>query len=545
MVDAQPAMPQAYPAMRYIPFLAVITLTVVFLGLGFTRTLHFLWPLTVLAPLFLIGIWDLTQRDHSLRRLYPVSAHFRWLFESLRPYLREYLFDNDHEGRPFSHNQRALVYKRSKDIEGVQPFGTEMDLYSPRHEWINHSIQATHHGEEHRIPVGGDQCAKPYAASVLNISAMSFGSLSGRAIEALNLGAKMGGFYHTTGEGGVCSYHLHHGGDLVWQIGTGYFGCRTKDGRFDPDKFAERAAHDAIKMIEIKISQGAKPGHGGLLPGPKVTPEIAEVRGVPVGQDVLSPAAHSAFSTPVGLMEWIVQLRELSGGKPIGFKICIGHRWEFFACIKAMLKTGITPDYIVIDGAEGGTGAAPAELSDHVGTPLREGLILAVNGLHGSKLRDRIRLAASGKIHNGHSLAANLALGADWCNAARPFMFSIGCVQTKKCHTDRCPTGIATQDKWRQSGLVVSEKGPRAYRFHKNTVSALSQYVGAAGLNNPSELTPHHLRVRMDENRVLSADNVYDFLAPGALLDAPDETIYRRWWSMADADSFAPRHVDA
>ena len=531
--------------MRFIPFVLVALLTVLLLGLGLAVSLHFLWPLILLAPLLLVGIFDLTQAEHSLLRLYPISAHFRWFFEWLRPYLREYLLDSDNQGRPFSHDQRALVYKRAKGIEGIEPFGTKLDVYSPGYEWINHAIQAkSHKGNDYRVLVGGEQCGKPYSASVLNISAMSFGSLSGRAVEALNLGAKLGGFYHDTGEGGICKYHLRHGGDLVWEIGTAYFGCRTPDGGFDPERFREKANLDQVKMIEIKLSQGAKPGRGGMLPGPKVTPEIAEAREVEVGKDVLSPPSHSAFSTPIGMMEWIAQLRDLCGGKPVGFKLCIGHRWEFLALTKAMLETGITPDFIVIDGAEGGTGAAPEELSDHVGTPLREGLIFAVNALTGTGLRDKIRIAAAGKVFDGHTMAANLALGADWCNAARAFMFSVGCVQTKKCHTDKCPTGVATQNRWRQAGLVVADKAPRVHNFHKNTVEALLHYVGAAGLNDPSELRPHHLRIRVNENKVLSSDGVYDFFAPGVLLDAPQETIYRRWWAMADAHSFTPRAVD-
>lgn len=533
--------------MRYVPFLAIAFLTVLFFGLGLAVSPHFLWPLIVFAPLLITGVYDLLQPEHTLRRLYPVSAHFRWFFEWLRPYLREYLLDSDHQGTPFTHDQRALIYKRAKNIEGVQAFGTRMDLYSPQYEWINHAIQAGSDGRkatEYRIPIGGEQVGMPYSASVLNISAMSFGSLSGHALEALNMGAKLGGFYHDTGEGGISKHHLSHGGDLVWEIGTGYFGCRTVDGRFDPDLFAERAGHDQVKMIEVKLSQGAKPGHGGLLPGPKVTPAIARARGVTPWQDVLSPPGHSAFSTPVGMMEWLAQLREMSGGKPVGFKLCIGHRWEFLALVKAMLKTGVLPDFIVIDGAEGGTGAAPEELSDHVGTPLREALIFAVNALNGTGLRDRIRLGVAGKIMDGHSMAANMALGADWCNAARAFMFAVGCVQTRKCHTDACPTGVATQNRWREAGLVVADKGPRVYHFHKNTVAALSHYVGAAGLDDPAELEPHHLRVRINENRVTSADNVYDFFKPGELLAAPDETIYRRWWAMADADSFAPRAID-
>jgi len=527
--------------MRYIPFSLIILASALCLVLGLRVSTVWLWPLALLAPLLLLGLWDLFQTGHSLRRLYPVSAHFRWLFEWVRPYLREYLLDSDHQGRPYSHNQRALVYRRAKDVESVQAFGTEMDHYSPRYEWINHSVVG--HPQDvanYRIIVGGAACEKPYSASVFNISAMSFGSLSGRAVEALNLGAKMGGFYHDTGEGGISSHHISHGGDLVWEIGTGYFGCRTADGRFDAALFAERAALEQVKMIEVKISQGAKPGQGGLLPGAKVTSTIAQARGVSVGRDVHSPPSHTAFSTPVEMMLWLAQLRELSGGKPVGFKLCIGHRWEFLALVKAMLKTGVTPDFIVIDGAEGGTGAAPSELSNHVGTPLREGLIFVVNALNGACLRDKIRIGVAGKIVDGHDLAANLALGADWCNAARTFMFAIGCVQTKKCHTDHCPTGIATQDPWREAGLVVADKSPRVFNFHKNTIGALAQYVGAAGLKNPWQLRPHHLHVRMDGNQVKSADRIYEFISEGALLSAPEATIYARWWAMADADSFAP-----
>ncbi|GEQ98316.1 FMN-binding glutamate synthase family protein [Iodidimonas gelatinilytica] len=457
------------------------------------------------------------------------------------PYLREYLFIADDEGRPFSHDERALVYQRSKNIEALQAFGTKMDLYSPSYEWINHAINAKHPDPDcFRVNIGGEACKKPYSASLLNISAMSFGSLGAHAIEALNLGAKMGEFYHDTGEGGLSPYHQKHGGDLVWEIGTGYFGCRTKDGHFDPHAFAEKAQNDQVKMIEVKLNQGAKPGHGGVLPGPKVTPEIAQTRGVEPWKEVISPPSHTAFDTPKSMMHWLAQLRDLSGGKPVGFKLCLGHRWEFLALTKAMLETGIAPDFIVVDGAEGGTGAAPIELSDHVGTPLREGLVFVVNTLIGTGLRDKIRIGVAGKITNGHMMAANLALGADWCNAARGFMFSLGCVQTRKCHTDRCPTGIATQNHWRQAGLVVADKGPRCYQFHKNTIHALAHYVASAGLDHPSQLRPHHLRVRVSENLVNSADKIYDFIAPNSLLHAPKDTPYARWWSMADANSFAP-----
>ncbi|MFN3727857.1 MAG: FMN-binding glutamate synthase family protein [Allosphingosinicella sp.] len=528
--------------MRYIPLLAVAVATITLLAVAALGGVTLRWPLALLIPLLALGVWDILQPSHTLRRLYPLIAHFRWFFEWLRPYMRAYLLDSDTEGRPFSHVQRALIYRRSKDIEGVHAFGTDLDVYAPRHEWINHSIapQPTHH-PGYRVLVGADSCAHPYSASILNISALSFGSLSGRAIEALNYGAAAGGFYHDTGEGGISSHHLSHGGDLVWEIGTGYFGCRTADGRFDPEEFARRAAIEQVKMIEVKLSQGAKPGQGGLLPGPKVSPEIAETRGVPVWRDVHSPPQHSAFSTPREMLLWLAELRRLSGGKPVGFKLCIGHRWEFLAIVKAMLATDITPDFIVIDGAEGGTGAAPAELSDHVGTPLREALVFVVNALTGTNLRDRIRLGVAGKIFDGHTMAANLALGADWCNSARAFMFALGCVQTKKCHTDECPTGVATQNRWREAGLVVADKGPRVEAFHRNTVAALADYVAAAGLRDPSELRPEHLRVRASENEVKSADAIYDYIEPGALLGGPRPAHYDRWWRMADPDSFLPQ----
>lgn len=529
---------------RYVPIALAAGAALACAILSLTADPGWAWPLLVLIPAVLLGIWDMLQSTHTIMRLYPLSAHFRWFFEWLRPYMREYLLDSDHQGRPFNHNERALVYRRSKDIEGVQAFGTDLDVYAPSYEWINHAIQGRpHHEHDYRVTIGGARCTKPYSASVLNISAMSFGSLSGNAVEALNLGAQAGGFYHDTGEGGLSPHHLKHGGDIVWEIGTGYFGCRRQDGSFDPEQFAEKAALDQVKMIEVKLNQGAKPGKGGLLPGPKVTPRIAATRGVEAWKSVVSPASHSAFSTPAEMIAWMAELRTLSGGKPVGFKLCIGHRWEFLALLKAMLRADETPDFIVIDGAEGGTGAAPSELSNHVGTPLREGLIFAINALVGTNLRDRIRVGVAGKVFDGHTMAANMALGADWCNAARAFMFSIGCVQTKKCHTDRCPTGVATQDPWREAGLVVADKAPRVHNFHRNTLRALSDYLGAAGLDDPSQLAPHHLRVRMDENRVRSADAVYDFLKPGALLDAPDDTVYGRWWAMADPDSFAPKAV--
>ncbi|WP_375188579.1 FMN-binding glutamate synthase family protein [Sphingobium yanoikuyae] len=459
---------------------------------------HDLWLSLLFAPIMVLALTDLFQSHHSLRRNYPASARFRWFFEWLRPFARSYFVESDLDGRPYSHDERALVYARAKGEVDAHPFGTELDVYSDEYEWLAHSIAPSRDApRETRVHVGTDQCSRPYQASRLNISAMSFGALGSNAIEALNLGAKIGAFYHDTGEGGLSPYHLKHGGDIVWEIGSGYFGCRNRQGQFDPGHFADRAAHDAVKMTEIKLSQGAKPGHGGLLPAAKVTREIAETRDVPMGEDCLSPAGHSAFSTPIQLVEFAGRMRELSGGKPVGIKLCVGYPHELFAVVKAMIETGILIDFIVIDGAEGGTGAAPTELSDRVGMPLREGLMLARNALVGTNLKGKIRLAASGKVSSGAGIAMNAALGADWCNSARAFMFSLGCVQSMRCHTDTCPTGVATQSPARQRGLVIPEKAERVARFQQSTLSALHDIVIACGLNSPDEFTPDGLRQRI------------------------------------------------
>lgn len=524
--------------MRYFVHLLCVILTVVSAALAPTHPLLW-WAFAVFLLLSLIGVADLLQREHSLRRNYPITARFRWMIESIRPELRQYLFESDEDGTPYSRAQRSLIYQRAKDVNDKRPFGTELDVYADGYEWINHSVAPRDKQEEgFRIHVGGPECRHPYSSSVFNISAMSFGALSPNAIRALNQGAKRGGFAHDTGEGGLSSYHREHGGDLIWEIGSGYFGCRTQDGAFDPDRFAETAQLDQVKMIEIKLSQGAKPGHGGVLPAAKVTAEIAEVRGVPLGQDCVSPSYHKAFSTPVGLLQFVQKLRELSGGKPTGFKLCVGHPTEFMAIAKAMLSTGIRPDFIVIDGAEGGTGAAPLELTDHVGTPLREGLIFARNVLVGTGLREHIRLGASGKVVSGFSLASNLALGADWCNAARGFMFALGCVQSRSCHTDRCPTGVATQDHLRQRALVVPDKAERVANFHRHTVDALAEIVAAAGLQHPTDLTPAHLCRRTDLNMVQTAAEFYSFLQPGQLLHDDDNPL-QRYWKAADPERFA------
>lgn len=500
------------------------------------------WLLLLTMPILLLALIDLVQSEHSLRRNYPASARFRWLFEWMRPYLRAYIVESDLDGRPFSHDERALVYARAKGDEDAHPFGTELDVYSGEYEWLAHSIApATNVERDQRVLVGTDQCSRPYAASRLNISAMSFGSLGANAIEALNLGAKLGGFYHDTGEGGLSPYHLKHGGDIVWELGSGYFGCRDENGRFDPGKFRDQAGSEAIRMTEIKLSQGAKPGHGGLLPGAKVTAEIAKARNVPQGADCVSPPGHSAFATPIELLEFAGQMRDLSGGKPVGIKLCIGYPHEFLAIVKAMLETGILLDYIVIDGAEGGTGAAPTELSDRVGMPLREGLIIARNALVGTGLKDKVRLAASGKVASGAAIAMNAALGADWCNAARAFMFSLGCVQSMRCHTGTCPTGIATQSPARQRALVVPEKARRVARYHRATVDALHDMVVAAGLQSCGEFRPSHLRQRINVAEMRAMDEIYSFLAPGVLLSEPESTSMAAWWHQASAATFRAR----
>ncbi|WP_062733256.1 FMN-binding glutamate synthase family protein [Sphingobium abikonense] len=500
---------------------------------------HALWALLLFGPILLVALIDLFQTHHSLRRNYPVSARARWFFEWLRPFLRAYIVESDLDGRPFSHDERSLVYARAKGEVDAHPFGTELDVYSDEYEWLAHSIAPARNApKDTRVHVGTDQCSRPYSAARLNISAMSFGALGAHAIEALNLGAKQGGFYHDTGEGGLSHYHLKHGGDIVWEVGSGYFGCRDKDGHFDPAHFSDRAAHDAVKMTEIKLSQGAKPGHGGLLPGPKVTAEIAQTRDVPQGQDCLSPPGHSAFSTPIELVEFAARMRDLSGGKPVGLKLCVGYPHELFAVMKAMLETGILVDFIVIDGAEGGTGAAPTELSDRVGMPLREGLMLARNALVGTNLKGRIRLAASGKIMSGAGIAMNAALGADWCNAARAFMFSLGCVQSMRCHTDTCPTGVATQSPARQRALVIPEKAERVARFQRSTLDALHEIVVACGLSSPDEFTPDGLRQRISAVEMRSMDELYPFVEAGELLDGARDARLARWWDQADATSF-------
>lgn len=502
------------------------------------------WWLPALAlcgGLTALGIRDITQTRHAVLRNYPISAHLRFLLEGIRPEMRQYFFEDEKNGTPFSRDKRAVVYQRAKTQLDKRPFGTQYEVYEQGFEWLHHSIAARPpQGPDFRVTIGGPDCAQPYSASVLNISAMSFGSLSANAIRALNEGARRGGFAHDTGEGGLSPHHLAPGGDIIWEIGSGYFGARTPDGVFDPARFAATAAHPQVKMVELKLSQGAKPGHGGVLPAAKVSAEIADTRGVALAVDCISPSTHSAFSTPIGLLPMIAEMRRLSGGKPAGFKLCIGHRWEFLAICKAMLETGIYPDFIVVDGKEGGTGAAPMEFMDHLGTPLREGLDFVHNALIGIGARDRIRIGASGKIVTAFDMIRAMALGADWCNAARGFMFALGCIQSQSCHTDRCPTGVATQDPTRQRALVIPDKAPRVHNFHAQTLHALAELVAAAGLDTPGQVRREHLIRRISPHEVASFATLYPALAPGALLAGTDDPRFATAWALARADSFAP-----
>jgi glutamate synthase domain-containing protein 2 len=489
-----------------------------------------------------IGVYDLRQKKRSILRNYPLTGHIRFMLESVRPEIRQYFFEGDNDASPFSRAQRSLVYQRAKAEVDKRPFGTQMDVHAEGYEWINHSVSPTAlKSHDFRITIGGDR-AQPYAASVFNISAMSFGALSANAIQSLNAGAKRGGFAHDTGEGSISTHHRVHGGDLIWEIGSGYFGCRNADGSFNADKFSANACDPQVKMIEIKLSQGAKPGHGGVLPGPKVTAEIAAARGVPEGVDCVSPAAHSAFSTPVEMMQFIETLRTLSGGKPTGIKLCIGHPWEWFAMVKAMLATGITPDFIVVDGAEGGTGAAPVEFTDHVGSPLQEGLLLVHNTLRGVGLRAKVRVGAAGKVTSAFDIARLMALGADWCNSARGFMFALGCLQAQTCHTGRCPTGVATQDPQRQQSLVVEDKATRVFNFHQQTLHALQELVQAAGIEHPNQITAHHIVRRSTDQKVRSlAQLILTQLPDRALLESDLQAlpvIYRLTWPRVSATSF-------
>lgn len=526
-------------AAAFIVCALVVVLNILCVALGALVSPYFFLGLFLFTPLMALAIWDLLQKKHSICRNYPILGRLRFLQEAIRPEFHQYYIESDTDGRPYNRDQRTLIYERAKNITGLQPFGTELDVYSADYEWLTHSISPHPKSNEHfRVDVGGAECTKPYSCSLVNISAMSFGAISPNAIRALNKGAKLGGFYHTTGEGGLSPYHKEFGGDLVWQIGTGYFGCRNDDGTFNEDMFAEQATIDSVRMIEIKISQGAKPGHGGVLPAAKVTPEIAATRKVPVGQDCISPPGHSAFSTPIEMCQYIQRLRELSGGKPVGFKLCVGRPHEFMAICKAMIETGILADFITVDGAEGGTGAAPPEFSDSLGTPLREGLIFVHNSLVGCGLSDKIRVACSGKVASAFHIARNMALGADWCNIARGFMMAVGCIQAQSCHTNKCPVGVATQDPFLQRALDVGDKSQRAYHFHHNMMETLTEIVAAAGLDHPNQFKPAHICQRLSPTQIVTYEQAFDFLEVGELQRGCDNPIYSRCWEAASPETF-------
>ncbi len=503
-----------------------------------------IWLLLLIVPLIMLGLLDMYQTKHALIRNYPLFGRGRWVMEWFRPFIRQYLLESDTDGTPINRMFRSIVYQRAKGVLDTVPFGTRVDTYRSGYEWIGHSLSAIDVAQINsdllRVSVGGPDCLKPYQASIFNISAMSFGALSRNAILALNGGAQKGGFYHNTGEGGISPYHIEPGGDLVWQIGTGYFGCRGEDGRFSAELFRQKADMPNVKMIEIKLSQGAKPGHGGILPADKNTPEIAAIRHVPVATQVDSPATHTAFSTPLELLDFIKLLRNLSGGKPVGFKLAIGRKSEFIAICKAMVTTGIKPDFITVDGGEGGTGAAPLEYSNSVGMPLREGLAFVDDCLTGFAVRQDIRIIASGKILTGFHLVKNLALGADLCNSARGMMLALGCVQSLTCNTNHCPTGVATQNPRLYRGLVVTDKTQRVAQFHHKTVHATAEILASAGLQHSSDLTRTHIYRRVDQQMVSRYDQIFPYIKRGCLSENKPPESWKLDMDEASQESFIP-----
>ena len=497
----------------------------------------------IIGVLGLVGIYDLLQKKRAVLANFPLMGRLRFMMEAIRPELRQYFWESDKDELPYSRNQRSMVYKRSKRLLAARPFGSDEDHYADDFNWLNHSITPSHiESDDFRIDVGDDQ--KPYSISILNISGTSFGSLSPKAIESLSAGAKKGGFAHNTGEGSLSKYHEAGGGDTIWQISTGYFGCRTVDGKFDPNRFSDRALLDQVKMIEIKLSQGAKPGHGGMLLAPKVTHEIAEARGVKPFTDVISPHRHSEFSNPQELLLFVSKLRDLSGGKPVGIKLCIGHPWEFIAIVKAMVQMEVFIDFVTVDGSEGGTGAAPAEFTDHIGSPLRDAVVFVDNTLRGAGLRERVKVAGSGKIVSAYDIARVCALGADWCNMARPFMFSLGCIQARDCSSGHCPTGIATMDPSRYRAVSVSDRSDRVFNFQKNTRGALKELLEAAGLDHPSELTRRHIVRRLSASKIKLAEQIYPNVEDLALLNNGfiRDPRLSSYWDRMDKSSFAPIH---
>ncbi len=512
----------------FVIFSVISILGIAALGYFFHKAL---WAYAIILPIVLVGIGDLMQTKQTLKHNFPVIGRMRWWAEWMRPKIYQYFIESDTDGAPFNRLSRNVVYQRSKKVNDTTPFGTQLNVYESGYEWLNHSINPLHHDKvshDPRVLVGGPDCLKPYSASILNISAMSYGSLSKNAIMALNGGAKLDGFAHNTGEGGLSPYHLSPGGDVIWQIGTGYFGCRNNDGTFNYEAFGERSQLPNVKMIEIKLSQGAKPGHGGILPAAKVTDEIAKIRLVEKGKDVLSPPYHTAFDNPMGLLNFVKKLRDLSGGKPVGFKLCIGQKNQFIAICKAMVKSGITPDFITVDGGEGGTGAAPLEFSNSVGMPLRDGLAFVYDALHGFGLKKHIKIIASGKVHTGFDLVKNIALGADMCNCARAMMLAVGCIQALECNTNTCPTGVATQNPSLYKGLNVDDKKVRVANYHHETIKAAVELMAAAGIDHPDRLHRSHIYRRVSANQIQTYAEMYPYLLKGSLLEAP----YPQGWEL-------------
>jgi glutamate synthase domain-containing protein 2 len=524
------------------PFFASMALLLAIAGAFALHHPHVWYVFGSLVCLVFVGIYDVIQVRHAVLRNYPIVGHMRYVLEMFRPEINQYFIESDLDGTPFNREARSVVYQRAKGVRDTVPFGTQRDVYEPGYEWIAHSLLARHpSGPPARVAIGGGgSCTQPYEAALFNVSAMSYGSLSANAVEALSRGARQGGFFMNTGEGSISPHHLAGGADLVWQIGTAYFGCRTTDGGFDLEQFRLGSTRPEVKMIEVKLSQGAKPGHGGILPAAKLTKEIAQIRGVPLGQDVLSPPAHSEFSTPVELLRFLELLRRESGGKPVGIKLCVGQAWEFMALCKAMRRTDLRPDFITVDGGEGGTGAAPLEFANSVGMPMVDGLILVHNCLVGFGLRDRIKVLVAGKITTGFAMARAFALGADACSSARGMMLALGCIQARRCNSNHCPVGVATQARRLMVGLDVADKAPRVAGFQQGTVEAFRELLGAAGLERVEDLGPEHLMRRVSATQVRSYRELYPYLEPGALVADPVPPAYEQAWRRAASDSFQP-----
>lgn len=512
-------------------------LLVITFALAFLMDRNWYVVFAILLVLTVMGYIDMFQKKHTIRRTYPLFGRLRYVMEDLRPKVYQYFVESDTDGHPINRVDRSTIYQRAKKETDTIPFGTQMDVYSEGYEWMCHSIapkafDTLNHNP--RVVIGNKDCKQPYSASILNVSAMSYGALSANAVEAMNAGAKIGGFAQNTGEGGISSYHLKQGGDLIWQVGTGYFGCRDEEGRFSPDLFAEKAQNPNVKMIELKISQGAKPGHGGILPASKNTEEIAKIRHIQPHTLVASAPYHSAFDTPLEMVHFIQKLRDLSGGKPVGFKLCIGHKSEFIAICKAMVHLNIYPDFITVDGGEGGTGAAPQEFSNYVGAPLLDGLDFVHNILSGLGIREHIKIGASGKIITGFHIARAMALGADFCYSARAMMIAIGCIQALLCNTNRCPTGITTQDPKLTVGLVVEDKKVRLANYHEATIKNFVELLGASGLDEMKNITRSHIYRRISLNEMLTYEEIFPSFESGAMREGDIPEKYK--WDFAHAD---------